>query len=67
MIPNFGKGTEILSCLQGKLFLFFPKIKPSESNTTLSYDVAWDDTLTNIFHIFRYSLASVLAEVLKSV
>lgn len=41
----------ILSVRNG--FLLFPKVGPSERNTTLTYDVAWDDTLTNLFHILK--------------
>ena len=38
-----------------KVSLFFPKLMHFKSNTALGYDIAWDDTLTEIFHIFRYS------------
>lgn len=67
----------ILSLRKG--FLLFLMVGPSERNTTLTYDVAWDDTLTNIFHIlknvytrtfikkFLKNILSVSAKVLNSV
>lgn len=60
MIPNFGNGTKIFFSLQGRFYLFFPKRRPSENKTTLRYDIAWDDTLTDIFHILKNSFTSVL-------